>query len=69
MKEFAKISEKDVTNAIIENFTSEILSCTSSDVIVVGGGPIGLMVARILAKKDLKHWLSKSIITLVEDTG
>jgi thiamine thiazole synthase len=60
MEEFAKISEKDVTSAIIENFTSEILSYTSSDVIVVGGGPSGLMAARTLANKGIKTLVIES---------
>jgi len=48
-KILAKVSEKDVTSAIVETFY-EIRNYTESDVIIVGAGPSGLMTAKELAK-------------------
>ncbi|MHA2609744.1 MAG: sulfide-dependent adenosine diphosphate thiazole synthase [bacterium JZ-2024 1] len=52
--EFSPIGEKDVTGAIVENFSRMLLNYIHSDVIVVGAGPAGLMAGRELAREGLK---------------
>ena len=51
---FSKVSEKDVTRAIVSEFTQQFSEYVESDVIIVGGGPSGLMAGRELAGKGLK---------------
>jgi thiamine thiazole synthase len=46
---FAKVSEKDVTQAIVGGFIREFEKFVESDVIIVGGGPAGLMAGKELA--------------------
>src|SRR4030065_1690677 len=48
---FAKVSEKDVTRAIVGGFIREFEKFVESDVIIVGGGPAGLMAGKELATK------------------
>lgn len=54
MEKFAKVSESQITNAILKNFSEELLNYTSTEVIIVGGGPSGLMAGRELAKDGFK---------------
>ena len=42
------------TRAILGSFASELQLHVSSDVIVVGAGPLGLVCARELAKRGLR---------------
>jgi len=49
-KLFSTISESDITRAIIGGFAEAFEKIVESDVLIVGGGPSGLMAARELAK-------------------
>jgi thiamine thiazole synthase len=53
-KIFSTASEKDVTRAIVAEFSKQFSEYVESDVIVVGGGPSGLMAGRELASKGVK---------------
>ena len=55
MTKFAKISENQVTRAILQDFSKNMLDRTeNTDVIIVGGGPSGLVAGRDLALDGLK---------------
>lgn len=54
MKEFGSSGEKEVTRAISKSFWSEFEKYVESDVIIVGGGPSGLMAGKELAENDVK---------------
>lgn len=54
MDKFSKVSEKQVTSAIVKDFLERFLEDMNSDVIIVGGGPSGLAAARDLAKNGIK---------------
>lgn len=54
MGRFAKVSENQITAAIVKEFNQEFLDNLTSDVIVIGAGPSGLVAGRELAKDGLK---------------
>ena len=51
---FEKASESAVTRAIVGQFTKDMEEFANMDVIIIGGGPSGLMAARDLALKGVK---------------
>jgi thiamine thiazole synthase len=57
---FAEISEKQITKAIVSEFTREFEDYIETDVIVVGAGPSGLIASRELAEKGIKTLLIES---------
>ncbi len=54
MAVFHPIDEKDVTRAIVGSFLKQFDEYAESDVIIIGGGPSGLMAGKILAANDYK---------------
>jgi thiamine thiazole synthase len=56
--DFAKgITEGDVSRAIINGFTEDLLAHTSTDVIIVGSGPAGLTAGKFLGDAGVKTLL------------
>lgn len=53
-KLFSDAGEKEVTRAIVEGFAKVFNEYVESDVIIIGGGPSGLMAGRELARSGLK---------------
>jgi len=53
-KIFSEASEMQVTNAIVAEFAKGMAEYTKMDVIVIGGGPSGLMAAKELAAKGVR---------------
>ncbi len=51
---FKRATESDITRAILSNFAKDLDEYIESDVLVIGGGPSGLMAARDMALKGLK---------------
>lgn len=57
---FSKISESQISRAIVREFNKWFDEYIVSDVIIVGGGPSGLMAARELANAGLKTLIIES---------
>ncbi len=51
---FSRASEKDVTRAIVREFTAQFDEYVQSDVLIAGAGPSGLMCGKALAEAGLK---------------
>lgn len=54
MEKFSPVGEKEITRAIISEFTKQFLEYVESDCIIIGGGPSGLVAGRNLAKAGKK---------------
>jgi len=54
---FAEVGEKEVTRAIVGEFSKQFQQYVSSDCIIIGAGPSGLMAGRILAKRGVKVFI------------
>jgi thiamine thiazole synthase len=57
---FSKITEAQISRAIVSEFTKWFEEYIVSDVIVIGGGPSGLIAARDLANSGLKTLIIES---------
>lgn len=57
---FKKISEAQVSRAIVGEFNQWFMDYIVSDVIIIGGGPSGLVAARDLAKDGIKTLIVES---------
>ena len=60
MEKFHPVSEAQITRAITEEFMNDFREYTTSDVIIAGGGPSGLMCARELARSGVKVLIVES---------
>ena len=54
MERFSPVGEKEVTRAIVGEFTKQFEEYVESDCIIIGGGPSGLMAGRNLARAGKK---------------
>ncbi len=54
MERFSPAGERDITRAIVVEFSKQFQEYIESDCIIVGGGPSGLMAGRNLAKAGKK---------------
>lgn len=57
---FKKIKESQVTRAIVKEFTGWFMDYITSDVIIVGGGPSGLIAARDLSSAGYRTLVIES---------
>lgn len=54
MDKFYKISENQITRAILDDFTGNFKDYLDAEAIIIGAGPSGLVVARGLARDGVK---------------
>ena len=57
---FSKAGESQVTEAIVKDFYENFMGNMNSDVIIIGGGPSGLVAGMKLAKDNLKVLIVES---------
>jgi len=53
-EKFSAVGEKEVTRAIVSEFTTQFIEYVDCDCIIVGGGPSGLMAGRNMAREGSK---------------
>ena len=53
-KKFSQVGEKDVTRAIVSQFSRQLEEYVESDCVIIGAGPSGLMAARDLCRQGIK---------------
>ena len=51
---FKSITESEITNAIVSSFAEDMKQFAETEVIIVGGGPSGLMAAKELANNGIE---------------
>lgn len=51
---FSQVGEKEVTRAIVEEFSRQFSEYVESDCLIIGGGPSGLMAGLELARAGIK---------------
>jgi len=54
MEKFSPVGEKEITRAIVTEFTREFHEYVESDCIIIGGGPSGLVAGRNIARAGKK---------------
>ena len=54
MEKFSPVGEKEITRAIVSEFSKQFEEYVESDVIIIGGGPSGLMAGRNIARTGKK---------------